>query len=255
MLAAASSSAALGFTASEAVTGDWQASYVGEDWALSFSLSNSEVNFKSAAGMSIEDLANNKMVRLADGGPVDNSAVAQVVAFLQQNKQADGFNIVAFDNVQEIYANQDSTSIVGIDIANLFGAGVCKGPKYCLGLNCGSPCMAIPELQVFETAAVETTPITWMVSTDTSKYGQALIYTKYTVKTKDNSAFGVSGGSTGTLHAFTCVWSNASTEPLNDKPNTGFVQYQNMLQFIQKGLGKNGDEGLKHLQTALGLSN
>jgi hypothetical protein len=82
-----------------------------------------------------------------------------------------------------------------------------------------------------------------------------LIYTKYPVTTRDNPIFGVTGDTAGTLHAFTCVWSDAQTAPGND--TTDFEAYAAMLDFINTGLGQSGPDGttgLEHLRSALGLS-
>ena len=112
--AAAASSAAAGFAASGVVTGDWEEAYLASDAAINFQLAGN-MKHVVANGMTVEALAAAKIVQIADGGPVDNSGVAQLVSFLQLNNEADGFNIVAFDNVQEIYTPGGSAANVGID--------------------------------------------------------------------------------------------------------------------------------------------
>jgi hypothetical protein len=83
-----------------------------------------------------------------------------------------------------------------------------------------------------------------------------LIYTKYRVTTTDNPTLGIASGTTGTLHAFTCVWSDADTSPQNNTQDGDFKTYGDMLSFINVGLqnadGK-GQTGLAYLQAALGL--
>jgi len=254
VLAAASSSAAAGFAASEAVSGDWQLSYTAEDTALSFQLVNSKAEFIDASGLSIQDLADQKVVRLADGGPADNSGVAQLVSFLQLNNEADGFNIVAFDNVQDLYITGGAAADVGPDIAYLFGKGLCDGTKFCSGVGCNGTCINVPELQVFDQSSLLNTPVTWSASTGAPPLVQKLIYTKYAVTTVDNSTFGTTKGSTGTLHSFTCVWSTADTEPQNKTQDGDFKAYAAMLSFINSGLQEKNGEGLKYLKDALGLS-
>jgi hypothetical protein len=110
--AAAASSAAAGFGASGVVTGDWEEAYLASDEAVNFQLAGN-MQHVVADGMTVNALAAAKMVQIADGGPVDNSGVAQLVSFLQLNNAADGFNIVAFDNVQTLYTPGGAAPKVG----------------------------------------------------------------------------------------------------------------------------------------------
>lgn len=258
--AAAASSAALGFAASKNVSKSWLESYISEDLALNFSLVNSKVQFTGTEGKDLEELANGIVVRIADGGAADNSGVAQLVTFLQQNDQDSGFNIVAFDNVQappfHTGAGQEFAE-TGNDIATLFGYGRCEGNKFCSGSNCSGTCAIVPDLHVFDPKTIET-PVTWRYppkKNNPSKYMNTpkLIYTKYTVTTVANPSFGITEGSTGTLHAFTCYYPDASTVPENNTKNGSFIAYGEMIQFINDGLKANGNEGLIHLETAMGL--
>lgn len=264
--AAAASSAAAGFGASYAVTGDWEVSYAASDEALNFQLAGG-LKHVVADGMSVKDLAKGKIVQIADGGAVDNSAVAQLVGFLQQNQQADGFQIVAFDNVQETYPAGGGTGgsgqspTVGIDIANLFGEGLWKGDQICSGPNGTGYCVTAPSLRIFDPAAL-TTPsqATWSAAASDNSPPSViheLIYTKYAVQTVDNPTFGITKGTTGTLHAFTCVWTGAATAPENKTKDGDFDAYDAMFDFIQTGLkvsDGSGKTGLEYLQEALGLT-
>lgn len=251
IIAAATSSAAAGYLASKNVTGSWNKSYLSKDESLSFQLKNSTIQFVDASKMSLQELADNKVVRLADGGASDNSAVAQLVNSLQQNDKANGFNIVAFDNVIKAYKPEGGYGAdVGTDIATLFGKGLTDGDKFCFD----KVCILVPELQIFDIASLTGTQATW--STTAAKNGQVqtLIYTKYTVTTLDNSAFGITAGTVGTLHAFTCVSPKAQTVPFNEPNYPDFIIYNDMVQFINNGLLKDGGTGLKHLQNALNIS-
>lgn len=253
VIAAAASSAALGFGASAVVSEFFDVAYGLEDEALGFELANSKVQFNNPDNdLSIDTLAARKFVRLADGGPTDNSGVAHLVSFLQLNDQAEGFNIVAFDNVQEIYSPGGNAADVGTDIASLFGLAICPDNQFCGRLDCGAPCVNLPDVQVFDSTVVKTTTATW--NPPSGVQGQALIYTKYTVTTVDNPAFGIQAGTTGTLHSFTCQWSSADTEPLNEQTDSDFIAYANMLKFINSGLSADNQKGLKYLQAALGLT-
>ena len=253
MKAAAASSAAGGFVASHNISKSWFDSFEGENEAPGFKLEGGYVLPVDATNLSLQQLADQQVVRIADGGPVDNSGVAQLVRFLQQNNQGNGFNIVAFDNVQEIYPTSGRAS-AGIDIANLFGEGICSNNQFCSGDGCNGTCVTTPPLQIFEKSTFLSTPITWSASTHSGEYVQKLIYTKYTVNTVNNPAYGVSRGYTGTLHAFTCVWSNADTAPQNKTKDGDFKTYAEMLRFIQSALRQDNATGLKYLEAALGLS-
>ncbi|MFT5780601.1 MAG: hypothetical protein ACI837_003564, partial [Crocinitomicaceae bacterium] len=254
--AVSASSAAGGFAASYTFFNDWEKSYEASDEAVSFSLAQNKVKYTDAAEIDQQALTAGKFVRIADGGPVDNSGVAQLVGFLQMNRKGKNFNIVAFDNVQEIFSTEDIVdpiAPVGIDIANLFGEGVCS-TGFCDTDTCKGHCVRIPMVQIFDKSAILGTPITWSISTEDPTQDQSLIYTRYRVTTIDNSNYGIRAGATGILHAFTCVWSNADTTPENTTLNGDFDAYTEMLKFIYNGMRHNNNEGLNHLQRALGLT-
>ncbi|MEL6562605.1 MAG: hypothetical protein AAFQ94_30835 [Bacteroidota bacterium] len=247
MTAAAASSAAVGFGASQYLVDFFDIAWTFEDDAVSFSLANESITYKDAQGMSLKDLAYQKMVRMADGGPADNSAVAQLVRSLQINNQANGFNIVAFDNVTGITVPGKGLPAVGIDIASLFGYKdqLCitehifdKEFKYCL---------TTPELQIFESGPLYATPQKWSYG----KGSTQLVYTPYQVTTIENPALGIKAGTTGTVHAFTCVYGDAATAPTDG--DSDFNAYENMFDFINVGLDYQEQEGLIHLRRALGL--
>jgi hypothetical protein len=259
MTAAAASSAAAGFGASGVVTGDWEEAYVASDEAVNFQLAGT-LQHVVADGMTVDALAAAKIVQIADGGPVDNSGVAHLVSFLQLNNEADGFNIVAFDNVQELYTPGGAAANVGIDIAYLFGEGLWQGDQVCAGANGAKPCVTVPNLQIFEVDPLTSPPeLTWSAAAGDNNppnLVHQLIYTKYTVTTVANPTLGVAAGTTGTLHAFTCVWSDADTSPQNNTQDGDFKTYADMLSFINTGLQRSdaqGQTGLAYLQDALGL--
>ncbi len=251
IVAASASSAAVGFAVSESVTGSWEESYLVSDEALNMTLSGG-LKHQLTDGMSVAQLQQLQAIQVADGGAVDNSAVAQLVSFLQHNQQADGFNIVAFDNVQQLFAPDGSGAPVGVDIANLFGQGLSNGNQICSGKNC----VKVPDLQVFELASLQTTRSVWQAKASTHeppKVLNQLIYTPYKVTTVENPELGITAGSVGTLHAFTAVWSNANTAPesLGD-----FDIYTDMLSFINSALSRSnaaGKSGMEYLEAALRL--
>ena len=243
MTAAAASSAALGFGASERITGLFDLSNTFSDDAVSFSMANGNVQYMAAAGMDVQQLAGQTVVRLADGGAADNSGVAQLVRSLQLNQQADGFNIVAFDNVSTITTPKNGGANVGIDIASLFG----YSDPLCVNLEVTEYCITTPDLQIFDASTLNSTAATWTYGTGSNQ----LVYTKYDITTKANPVLGIAGGTRGTMHSFTCAYPTAETAPIDGDPN--FDEYDAMFKFINKGLNDKSGVGLKYLQTALGL--
>lgn len=257
VIAAATSSAALGFAASKNISGDWYESYVAEDLALNFSLLNPSVQYTGVDGKPFDYLVKNHIVRIADGGAADNSGVAQLIPFLQQNEKASDFNIVAFDNVQgPPFLTGVNGAQAGSDIALLFGKGLCIDNKFCSGFNCDGVCITVPELQIFEETSLNS-PVTWSYPSKNEpiKYKNTpkLIYTKYKVTTTANSNFGIKAGSTGYLHAFTCYYPDAATIPQDNTIDGSFKAYNNMMHFINNGLKANNNEGLTYLEKAMGI--
>jgi len=256
--AAASSSAALGFLSAvrEYDLKWWWAEADGvKELAPSFSLSG-PAKLTSTAKLTAQELADKKIVRIADGGPVDNSGVTQILTYLQANNESDNFNIVAFNNTDKIFpaagSNADVKARVGVSIANLFGIGVCSEDKnmFCVG-GCGllgemMGCVYVPQLQVFEEDALFDTAPIWHKKDGNME----LIYTKYTVTTIDNHDFGITGNVTGVLHAFTCI-----TPDVNIVPTAkDFTDYEKMVPFIYNSLNEASEgDGLRHLKKAFGL--
>ncbi len=255
IVAASASSAATGFAASKSVSESWVESFVAADEALNFRVQGGLTHI-IANGLNTQQLAKQQVIQIADGGAVDNTAVTQLVAYLQLNKQADDFNVVVFDNVQNLYVPKSGAS-VGTDIANLFGKSLWNGNQVCAGAKGEKPCVTVPKLQVFAANALETTPVTWLAKTGNSdtKINEKIIYTKYEVETVDNPEFGITAGKKGTLHAFTAAWSTAKTAPQNTKKDGDFDAYTEMMEFINSGLKQsyNGQTGEAHLKKAFGL--
>ncbi|NMM50804.1 hypothetical protein [Marinigracilibium pacificum] len=243
MTAASASSAAAGFGASERITDDFDLSYILSEDAISFSFDNSSVEYIDTKGLSLEELVQNKVLRLADGGSIDNSAVAQLVRSLQFNNQGDDFNIIAFDNVSTISVPGNNAANVGIDIASLFGFP----DRLCVNLDFKDFCINTPELQIFDSAALYTTQPVWTINDGDNQ----LVYTKYEVTTISNPALGITAGSKGTLHSFTCAYPTATTAPVDGDKN--FDAYESMFNFIISGLNDNNGEGFNLLRSAFGL--
>ena len=254
--AATASSAALGFEAyvrSLDLKWWWAEAYGARDFAPSFSFKGS-AKFKKADSLTVDELASEVIVRLADGGPLDNSGVAQIVKYLQLNGKPDGFNIIAFDNVMSAFPGDDSethaNAKVGPDIANLFGAALCgeDSNEFCF-VGCGIEevlgCVEVPKLQIFELDSLLNQNHTWRVDSA----GMQLIYTQYSVSTVDNSYFGIEGNHKGTLHAFTCVAPDAKTAPTS----SDFTPYFDMFNFIYNALNADSGAKLEDLKNAFNL--
>ena len=258
MVAAAASSAAAGAAASHTVVEDngydfaWQIAYELSDLALPFSLTP-PISLQSAADLTVQELADADFVRLADGGYADNTGVAHLVNFLQANGKGDGFDIVAFDNVTSLYTPDGGNGApIGVDLANLFGKGL-AGPnndQICVGSGSDQVCVTVPSPQIFEVTALQSTKATWQWSPDsTMSPANWLIYTKYSVTTVENGSLGITPGSTGTLHAFSCAWPTAATAPFDGQSD--FEAYKAMFDGIRMGLEAEQEKGLLLLSAAL----
>jgi hypothetical protein len=257
LLATAASSAAIGAVASYSVLVangyeddlPWELAYELSDLAVPVTLA-SGVQSGIPDGQTSAELAASKFARLADGGYLDNSAVAQLVSFLQANDQDSNFQVVAFDNVQDLYSPTSDGMItatpVGLDIALLFGEG--GQNQVCAGSGADKFCVSVPAQQIFAADPLGTTAATWNW-TSPGATGPTLLYTQYSVTTVENPTFGLTAGSNGVLHVFTCVWPAADTAPFNG--SSDFDAYNAMLAAIRSGLQANSNEGLEHLRAAL----
>lgn len=279
--AAAASSAAIGFVGSHAIVaknshlisdlkGAWQLAYEGDDLALHFNLpdpSSGKV-IRSGQSPTADDKKNatKRYVKMADGGPLDNSGVAQMVAYHQQQHGTQApFSIVAFDAVQGTYTPVRGSQIyspTGIDFATLFGQGftdIGNGEKgFCAGASPTSKgvCIEVADSQfspqVFDTNGIYTNA-SWSHKINAQ---HQLIYTRYDVTTVDSPLMGVTGGTKGTVHAFTTHWADANTAPYATSHNgkrgdKDWAAYEQMFNAVQKGLKSEG--GLPYLRAALGL--
>tara|TARA_R110002072_G_scaffold4245_3_gene29975 strand:+ start:18207 stop:19901 length:1695 start_codon:yes stop_codon:yes gene_type:complete len=257
LLATAASSAAVGTLASYSVLVDngyddltWELAYELSDLAVPVTM-QAPIAAATSLPKSVHELAASNVARLADGGYQDNSAVAQLASFLQASGEADGFEIVAFDNVQALYTPPPGVATagaaMGLDIALLFGEG--EDRQVCAGTGEDKFCVTVPAQQVFAPAQPGvTTPATWSW-TSPGAAGPTLSYTRFEVTTVDNPTFGLTAGSTGVLHVFTCVWPTADTAPWNGASD--FDAYAAMLAAIRAGLQADGSAGLAYLREAL----
>jgi hypothetical protein len=257
LLAAAASSAAVGALASYNVllaNGykelSWELAYAASDLAVPVNML-SPIESGSPFPLTVSELASSKSARLADGGYLDNSAVAQLVSFLQSNDQAEDFQLVVFDNAQALYTPPPGTTAAGTEIGHnialLFGEG--GQNRDCVGTGTDEFCVTVPAQQIFTLADPQaTTPPTWSWTAQGAA-APTLSYTQYKVTTVDNPTFGLTAGSQGVMHVFTCVWPAADTAPTNGASD--FNAYEAMLAAIHTGLQANSNEGLDYLRAAL----
>jgi hypothetical protein len=205
----------------------------------------------------LHDLSDKLAVRLADGGFVDNTAVAYMLRYMADNKKlTDGFNILSMDNFpkQPIMVDGGKAQLpTGPDVAGLFGFPNPKATQHTSKLfGVFSYTGIVPH--VFESApyfmgtgenAVPTKGPDWCawIEPDGTKADNCvtikvtndhpedkpcdmyLSYTKYEVKirefdeTENDDYFGLSEktGVTGTLHVFSNLGSKPGVVPDDDE--------------------------------------
>jgi len=245
--AAAASSAAGGAEASvdvetyQKARAPWADAYVASDLAPAFLFNKMPIAFQPGSDLptDLKSLVKYKVVRLADGGYLDNSAVAHVINFLQKNNGADDFNIVAFDNVQEQYLPPTSKTNpvpipVPIDIAYLFGVGRSNNNEFCADVKDPNTCVKVPLATVFSESDLKSAKNVWLYEHGDRK----LSYTRYSVTTVDNATLGVNKNTKGTLHVFASIDPSARTAPVAG--DCDFDTYNDLVGFIHAGLTADG---------------
>ncbi|MFN0174048.1 MAG: hypothetical protein ACKVU0_05320 [Saprospiraceae bacterium] len=246
MWASAASSAAAGYVASYTVS-----SQESEHWAFAYHARNLALGFKVPNGtnqvafvpddtldnISLDDLSTDRVIRVADGGALDNSGITQLIQYLQINKKDTNFVIVAFDDIQ-INDASDRTKYPSSDISYMFvgapDSGVCVQ----------SVCVQVPELTMVALDPTASTPFTKHTWTVVGPNGQptsdSLHYYIYKVQTVANPQININGGSKGTLHIFASEFGCADTAPEN---NNDFPCYNGMLETFGPTLLKKPNNG------------
>lgn len=233
MWASAASSAAAGYAASYTVLSEkcdhWDCVYHARDLALGFKIpqNTNQIAFvpnASLDNMLLDDLSTNRVIRVADGGAIDNSGIAQLIGYLQLNNQDTNFNIVAFDDVKKNDAT-DTLKYSSSDISYLFEGA--PNSKVCIK----KVCVQVPELSIVKPNMSSPNPFTkysWtVVDQNGQKTSDYLYYYTYEVETIANPSFNIRGGSKGTIHVFASQFSCADTAPEN---NNDFPCYNDMLK-------------------------
>jgi len=268
MWAAAASSAAGGYAASYTVAdphlpsscdiSQWDCIYHARNMALGFKVPDGKnqvafVSDKTLDGISLDDLSTDRLMRIADGGAIDNSGIAQLIGYLQLNKLDTNFNIVAFDDVQ-INDASDKTKYPSSDISYMFDGA--PSDQVCVD----KVCVGVPGLVIVAPDSASSNPITkhtWMViDASGSTTGDFLHYYIYEVETLKNDTFNINGSSKGTIHVFASEFGCAGTAPENQND---FSCYGEMVQSFGPTLKRkpinntSSKTGLVLLKEAFGL--
>ncbi|GGX68110.1 hypothetical protein GCM10011309_17330 [Litorimonas cladophorae] len=285
--AAAGSSAAIGFLSSDTINAKnaaalklpsgviWDASYEADDLSVFVNLpdpngASKAVTRAASPRADINHNAKNRIIKIADGGALDNSGVAHSVMLHQANYRSSvPFEIVAFDNVQKTYSYAPTrvgnsatpvalTQDIGIDLAFLFGYGYTpiagtngQDSGMCMEDYCVTTQTNTVSQQIFNSAGLNAPTLWRWASTQTGTSQPCeLIYTPYAVQTVANDMMGIKGGYSGTLHSFTANCPSAETAPLKAGH---WAAYEDMYAAIQTGLQAENSKGVNYLRTAFKL--
>ena len=251
--AAAASSAAIGFAASQSLDQclfpgvcdivGYDCGFFARNLSLGFNLpaGTNELKFQSAEMMdniAFDDLASERVLRIADGGAVDNSGVSQLVSYFQLNQKSrrtpkDSIVIVAFDDVSVDDA-QNPLLYPSSDISNLFEGA--KNYQICFepGL-----CLTTPPLKILNLMGTVKRSTWYMMSTDSLPNGNFLHSYEYTGETVYNPIFNIDGGTKVILRVFASEFGCAATAP---ESYQDFDCYNNMLQSFIPALSKRPDQ-------------
>ena len=191
-----------------------------------------------------DELAEDRALRTADGGYLDNTALAYVMGHLADHgKLSDGTELVLF-------MNSSSVRPAGVGLpesaAVLFGynphpAGWSLNDDGTVGFCLAADtCVKTPSAQVFASAAGKEAEATW----SWDAYDVDLSYFELAVTTVDNALFGVPGDVELTLHLF--VSEDFSSNAL---PSDASIMnsYTNVYDVTRCAVRKQGGQGwLEH---------
>lgn len=245
--AATASSAATGFIASYTVENSnlpwlcdvtqWACMYHFRDLAPGFKLPNGTTQVEAVSRdaldhMSIDDLTSNRVMRVADGGVIDNSGIIQLIGHLQLNTKGNNFNIVAIDEVKPSHKVVDKNSYPSTDISYLFNGAPNNQVKF------AGYTLNVPKLKVLESTA-PVRKFTWNI-TGPNNESDYLHYYIYQVKTSENSDFNIEGNRYGTIHVFSSEFGCADPGPEN---KGDFACYNAMIDKMESTLKRKPDIG------------
>jgi len=231
--AASASSAAAGYAASLAVAGFWIEAFEVENLSVNFSLNGGVTRIDPLPSFS--DLSTQKVVKIADGGVVDNTGVAQLMSFLQETNQDQDFIIVSYDSYLVSYKKESNgnwtTTKYGKD-------GLSDGMRYLIGdLPTPNPYsfddykIRLPDLQIFDVTAKSNVSETTFANPSCPQNGSGdgatgnFFVQVLSVKTRDNAAFHIKNGSQGLI----IVLSTENSAPTEPENLNSFKCYNEML--------------------------
>jgi len=202
--------------------------------------SGSQIQFpETIGGEKFSTYSDQQTVRFADGGYVDNSAVAFMLAHLENNALADDFNLVLFSNSGANDAQLGELAMSST-VSNLFGTDATVAGRQTVCLE--DYCLETMSPHVFDESAWDDVEATW----SHTENEVTLEYFELSVQTVENTTFGVSGGYSGTLHLFTLR--HDETEPMPTVVET-FDVYDAVFEVARAGVAEHG--GWEHLARAL----
>lgn len=273
--ASATSSAALGglssvYATEDAEYKDWHVGKILPNWFTAYGLADYAPAMTSA-GNSLEFVttlpgkglsdgareleAQSGIIRVADGGYVDNTTAAYLMKHMQNNRNrllSDGsdymqnFHMVLFVNNTSPLTRIGNQNIP-TDLCKIFGVPTID-PATEVGAA-GAPGASAPSMSswVFDKKAWDS------VSAPDWRYSGTmetnLRYYKLNVTTVQNRSFGVEAGNHGVVHIFIGDNLNSGPSPSN---HDDYVTYQGVYNATRQGRAQGG--GWAHLKEALGLN-
>lgn len=191
---------------------------------------------QSGIPRSLDDFIANRVVRMADGGFVDNTTVAYMLRYMADNGElTEGFNIMAMENLpaQPLKSPNKVLFPTGGDVGRLFGypdpdAKVNTSEFFGFSFTGVTSTVFEPE-PFFDPVTKEPTKgADWeqWIDPEPEKPKKGiqycnlyLSYTQYQVTTKANAYFGLGAehaGVSGTLHVFAVLGAKAGVVPMNE---------------------------------------
>lgn len=242
--AASASSAAAGYAASSDVAGSWIEAFEFENMAVDFQLQGGVVHQVDPPS-NFSDFSTKKMVKIADGGAIDNTGVAQLMSFLQESNQDQDFTIASFDSYlvafKEDFFGNWTTTKYGKD-------GLSDGMRYLIGdLPTPDPysfegySVRLPELQIFDVTNRLMNPGTSFSNPSCPQNGSGdgasgkIFIQILSVTTRKNEAFGIKANSKGTLIVYASE-NSALTAP---EKLSSFACYNEMLSNMKSAISGN----------------
>jgi len=192
-------------------------------------------------------LKQQQVVRLADGGYVDNTAVAFIVKHLQDNGLGENFRIVLFMNTTN-EGVQMGSHCIPVDIARLFG-----GSKRHTGLDnfplMGTVSFETVSAHIFQKTAWDNVAEQWAIPEDPDSQFR-LRHFVLQVETVSNLAFGIKAGDRGELLIFISEHTGASIVPMTDED---FQKYEEIYTKT-RGMMKQRQQCIDCVLSAMGTT-